>query len=101
MGHVARNYLVAIPGAVGTRAVKEAANSRLFRSMRKALPSILIGVAAAALVRYIAESRLLDESRPEEGKRHSKKPLMKGEPATNGHQQINPDRLASFSEGPF
>lgn len=69
--------------------------------LRKALPSILIGVVAAALVRYIAESRLVESNTQHAGKPHSKGPLTKGEPATNGHQKTHPDRLASFSEGTF
>ncbi|HEX2258736.1 MAG TPA: hypothetical protein VHJ40_03230 [Actinomycetota bacterium] len=69
--------------------------------LRKALPSILIGMAAAALVRYIAESRLVESSSQHVGKPDSKRPFTKGEPATNGHQKTHPDRLASFSEGTF
>lgn len=94
MGRVARNRFTTIPGARAK--ARDAANSRLLAGMRKALPSILIGAAAAALVRYIAESQLA-ESRSTLERQTNPKSFRKGEPATNGHQETHPDRLTSFS----
>jgi hypothetical protein len=96
MGRVARNRFRIIPGAGAMGS--DAASSRLLAGMRKALPSILIGAAAAALVRYIAESRLLESENTLDGPdSHPKSSIKKGEPATNGHQETHPDRLTSFS----
>ena len=72
---------------------------RLRPGLKKALPSFLIGLGAALLVRFIAESQLKKRESSEGSARVPGETTYKSE--HNGHQSRDPGHLISFFEGPL
>ena len=70
---------------------------RLRPGLKKALPSFLIGLGAALLVRFIAESQLKKRGSFDGSARVPDETTFKSE--HNGHQQRDPGHLTSFFEG--